>query len=123
MKMNLLNEEVRHIKFGTGIIKTDENGIIRVQFSEEFGEKAFIYPTAFEQFLKFNNPLLDKNVQNEILQIIPEKIRLIREEERLKEKERRIKLEQSKLKVKAAKAKAAKAAKKEKDIEAAESVG
>ena len=109
--MNLLNEKANHIKFGTGVIKSYENGIIRIQFGEEFGEKAFLYPTAFEHFLKFNNSLLDETVQDELKQIVPEKERQRREAEQLKEDDRREKQERAKLKSKATKALAAKLAK------------
>ncbi|MPM16572.1 hypothetical protein SDC9_62953 [bioreactor metagenome] len=115
--MNLVNEKAKHIKFGTGVIKSNENGIVRILFDEEeFGEKAFIYPAAFETFLKLINPILDESVQDELRQIIPEKERKIREAERLKEGVRKAKqvMEKERLKKKAALAKAAKIAKKEK---------
>ena len=112
--MNLVNEKAKHIKFGTGVIISNTNGIVRIQFDEEeFGEKAFLYPTAFETFLKLVNPALDESVQDELRQIIPEKERKIREAERLKEgvRKARLALEKEQTKKKAALAKAAKAAK------------
>lgn len=64
--MKLLNEKVTHTKFGIGVIKSNENGIIQIYFNESYGEKAFVYPDAFEQYLKLENSALDQQVQNEL---------------------------------------------------------
>lgn len=98
--MNLTNEKARHITFGTGVIKSNENGIIRIQFDKAFGEKAFIYPDAFERFLMFENPVLEESVQNQLktrneqIALEIEKDRI--ESERREEKWRAI-IEQTKL--------------------------
>lgn len=112
--MNLLNEKVEHSKFGTGVIKSNENGVIRIAFDMAIGEKAFIYPDAFSSFLKLNNPQLNEQVQYELSQIGPEKEKQSMEADRQKKAEQLAKQEQAKQKLKAERAIAAKAAKKAK---------
>jgi len=101
--MDLSNEKVIHIKFGTGLIKSNENGIIKVKFNEEFGDKDFLYPSAFEHFLKLSDPALNNEVQNELKSIINEKTKLTRESELRKEEEQKALREHKKPKVKTAK--------------------
>lgn len=97
---DLTNEKVIHVKFGTGVITSSQNRIIRIQFDEADEEKMFIYPDAFERFLKFQNALLEERVQNE-LTIRNEQIALEKEKDRIasekREKEWRANSERAKL--------------------------
>jgi len=64
--MNLVNEKVEHINFGIGVITEEKDHKIWVQFEEKSIEKIFIYPDAFEKFLKAENPIVEKNVLEEL---------------------------------------------------------
>jgi hypothetical protein len=53
--MNLVSQEVNHIRYGAGVITEVTGDIIRVHFSEQIGIKSFLYPEAFDTFLKADN--------------------------------------------------------------------
>ena len=53
--MKLVNEKVKHIKFGNGIIQKADDKIIAVLFEDVEGERIFRYPEAFGKFLKIAN--------------------------------------------------------------------
>lgn len=97
--MNLLNEKAKHTKFGTGVIKSLENDVIRIQFDEAIGEKAFVYPDSFEKFLKIENASLKKEIKNDLKARMEQK-ELEKERQRMEserqEKERREALEKDK---------------------------
>lgn len=80
--MTILNESVEHIIFGFGVITEIKNNKILVQFQEDIGTKAFLYPEAFEKFLK----AVDVTVESNILEEWNRKQEQIEEER--KEKER-----------------------------------
>ncbi|MEN6390473.1 MAG: hypothetical protein ABFD04_08635 [Syntrophomonas sp.] len=84
---DLINEEVTHIKFGRGVILSTANRIIRIQFDDGNEQKTFIYPDAFERFLKFHNPVLDDRVQKE-LKVRNDKIALEKEKDRIEAQRR-----------------------------------
>ena len=48
--MNLINENVKHTKFGAGAIVDIEEGRVVVKFESEEDKKSFIFPDAFESF-------------------------------------------------------------------------
>lgn len=60
--MDLTNELVEHSGYGTGIIISQDNLRITIQFSEEIEEKRFIYPDAFEKCLNMCNPAAAQKV-------------------------------------------------------------
>ena len=62
--MNLVNQTVIHKAFGEGKIISIENGYITILFSQ--GEKKFIYPSAFKQFVSMKDPACAEFVQAEI---------------------------------------------------------
>lgn len=105
--MNLINENVQHTKFGSGIIVNLEEDKVHVKFAEQQEEKSFIFPDAFQHFLKLENLLAEKNViklihlKNEKIEAEKKLIKQgnIRREEELKEE----KLELAKTKKKTAK--------------------
>lgn len=93
--MELISEKVEHTKFGLGTIVDLEQNKVSVEFSNQFGKKSFIFPDAFEQFLKLNNPIAEEDVMEQVRlkkeQVELEKGRKIlaimeEEEERKKEK-------------------------------------
>lgn len=63
--MTIVNERVEHIFFGEGVITEANDNKICVQFGEDFGTKLFLYPEAFEKFLKAVNPAVEDNVMAE----------------------------------------------------------
>ena len=66
--MNLINETVQHTKFGSGATVEIEQGRVVVKFAEQQEEKSFVFPDAFENFLKFDNSLIQKDVLKQLRQ-------------------------------------------------------
>jgi len=64
--MNLINENVKHTKFGSGAIVDIEEGRVVVKFAEEQEEKSFIFPDAFESYLKLDNSQIQKDVLKQL---------------------------------------------------------
>lgn len=63
--MNLINQTVMHKAFGEGKIISIENGYITVIFPQ--GEKKFMYPSVFNQFLTMKDAACADFVESEIL--------------------------------------------------------
>ncbi|SFF21499.1 hypothetical protein SAMN04487969_11885 [Paenibacillus algorifonticola] len=63
--MNIMDQQVTHIKFGVGHVVGKENGKINVLFSSEIGQKSFQYPDAFAQFLHMNSSALQDFIMSE----------------------------------------------------------
>ncbi|MDF2672480.1 MAG: hypothetical protein K0R09_745 [Clostridiales bacterium] len=82
--MNLVNERVEHISFGEGVIIEVDDNKICVRFEENIGTKIFIYPDAFEKFLK----AADKTVENKVMEEFHKKQEQIEQELERIEKER-----------------------------------
>ncbi|AFA48390.1 hypothetical protein [Acetobacterium woodii] len=80
---------VNHKTFGKGSIKKVENGLVVILFKDddtnEINEKKFVYPDAFRNFLKINDPAIAKQVDSLI------KIKDVEEEkkQKLEEQEKR----------------------------------
>jgi uncharacterized membrane protein len=80
--MNLINEKVEHIMFGSGVITEAVENKIWVLFQDEIGKKVFLYPDVFEKFLKASNPRMEDIVIEKLL-IKQEQLELeLRERER-----------------------------------------
>jgi len=97
--LNILDGEVSHKIFGAGTVIAQKENIVKVRFSEDYGEKRFQYPAAFGSFLTLTDSELRKEVDKE-LQAWLEAERMERqqrEEEaaRKKEEERAALLEQA----------------------------
>lgn len=73
--MFLVNEKVEHKSYGLGVISEENGNKISIQFQGEVGNKTFVYPDAFEKFLKLVDPKLESLVQEE-LQTKQEQIKL-----------------------------------------------
>lgn len=63
--MKLVGEIVTHKAFGKGKIVGFENNNVTVSFEKGNLEKKFVYPTAFEAFLKLENEVLNTHVNEE----------------------------------------------------------
>jgi hypothetical protein len=77
--MDLLQKQITHKTFGSGVILERVDDTITVLFSDEIGKKRFLYPEAFEHFLVMKDTDL-KDAVNRDLRIKLKK----NEEERLK---------------------------------------
>jgi len=64
--MNLINEKVEHVSYGLGIVIKEEDNKISVQFNESIGDKTFLYPEAFEKFLKAAKPEVESTILEEL---------------------------------------------------------
>lgn len=83
--MSLINEGIEHSQFGEGKVINQEADRISILFSEKYGTKQFIYPDAFEKYLKLDNSEKETSVLAELndkkAQIENEKIRKQQEHE------------------------------------------
>lgn len=77
--MVILNEAVEHFMFGSGIITEVEDNRIWVKFEDNIGTKIFLYPDAFEKFIKAVNPTVENCALKE-LRVKQEQIELERKE-------------------------------------------
>lgn len=59
--MQLIGQPIKHNKFGRGIVTDWKDSIITVCF--EIGEKRFIYPDAFANFLILQNDVIQQQIQ------------------------------------------------------------
>ncbi len=64
--MILVNQRIDHVRFGEGVVVSNENGKMTVRFSANGETKSFIYPDAFEKFMKVQDPTIKKSVQKEL---------------------------------------------------------
>lgn len=53
--MDLIGKQVRHSKFGDGVIVAQETTTVTVNFSSEIETKKFIYPACFKTYLKLRD--------------------------------------------------------------------
>lgn len=81
--MDLLNERVEHTLYGTGVIVNVKEDSIQVRFLDPIGEKKFLFPDAFDKFLKADNA----DIENNIIEILREKDERIKLERKTKRKE------------------------------------
>ncbi|MDD3269043.1 MAG: hypothetical protein PHX14_06955 [Syntrophomonadaceae bacterium] len=84
--MDLKSELVAHPVFGTGRVISHDGKRISIQFSEETGEKCFVYPDAFEKYLKMDNPVAAQKVLTDLTAKIEQSEELQRKEEEFKQK-------------------------------------
>ena len=100
--MIIVNEKVEHISFGEGVITEVVDNKVLVEFGDNIGIKMFIYPDAFEKFLKAINPTVEDNIMEEYRkkqeQIEQELECIEKEREAAELEEKKAKLELSKKK-------------------------
>jgi len=68
-KMNVTNKKVHHRQFGDGVVTGQTISTVTVQFSEEYGVKKFLYPSAFESFLTMDSLDLKEKMDIELREI------------------------------------------------------
>ena len=59
--MQLTGQNVNHTAFGEGVIKGQKGNIITVEFPQ--GEKRFLYPDVFEQYLTMSDPAAAQKIE------------------------------------------------------------
>jgi hypothetical protein len=91
--LSLIDKKVDHIKYGAGRIKDVKEHVIWVQFEDPIGLKSFLYPEAFEKFLKTMDPEVE-NYVSESVRILKEQIE---SEKKRKQEEYEAKLEAAEL--------------------------
>lgn len=64
--MNILCKEIEHVRFGKGKVIGQEADRLSIEFSQEFGTKQFVYPDAFEKYLKLHDPHVEAFVLEEL---------------------------------------------------------
>lgn len=66
--MELTNKQVMHKSFGIGEIvnKDSESNILSIQFSDDSGIKQFVYPDAFDKYLKICDSSIEGLVLNDL---------------------------------------------------------
>lgn len=74
--MKILNETVKHIMYGLGVITEEKEDKIWIQFQDDNQTKIFLYPEAFEKYIEAENP----EVQNNVLEELRRKQELLRQE-------------------------------------------
>ncbi len=86
--MNLIEEQVRHSRFGQGTILDQSDTMVEVRFDEPIAVKKFQYPSAFESFLVLISPALKTTMDQELsairVQLETERVRKV-EADRLHE--------------------------------------
>lgn len=102
--MELINEQIQHRQYGTGVIIEQTGTQISVRFQEPYGIKKFLCPMAFESYLVLCDLSLQKAVMAEIHAIhekeATEKKQKEEATEQLREEKRLELLEQKRLSAK-----------------------
>lgn len=88
--MDLTNELVSHPVFGTGRVISHDDRRITIQFSEETGEKRFIYPDVFEKYLNMCNPTAAQKVLADLMAKTEQIEELQRKEEEAEQRSTKI---------------------------------
>lgn len=64
--MKLDNKKIKHVVFGDGKVISQDTQRITVQFSEQYGTKQFVYPDAFDKYLKLYDADVEVAVMEEL---------------------------------------------------------
>ena len=64
--MNLVAEQVRHSRFGLGVILEQTASTVEVRFDDTIGTKKFMYPSAFESFLVLCKAAMKETMDQEL---------------------------------------------------------
>ncbi len=77
-------DKVTHITFGKGKVTEESDTVIKVAFNKKsIGEKAFVYPDAFSNFLSYDDKELQKAVNKKLA---AKKRKLAAEQKKLEKK-------------------------------------
>ncbi|MNI32363.1 hypothetical protein D3C73_862730 [compost metagenome] len=61
--LSLIDQQVEHVTYGTGTVLTHSGDRITARFAGQTREKSFVYPEAFEHYLRS----LDPDIQEQIM--------------------------------------------------------
>ncbi len=64
--MDVFQQQVSHRQYGIGTVIEQSESMIEVQFDGEYGNKKFLYPSAFESFLLLSSPASQEKMQQEL---------------------------------------------------------
>jgi hypothetical protein len=64
--MDLTNKQVSHFLFGLGQVVGQENNILKIKFSN-YDVKCFVYPDAFEKYLRIGIPEFEEEIKEDIM--------------------------------------------------------
>ena len=64
--MELMDQNVRHARFGVGTIVEMQPRRITVVFAQPYGQKRFVYPDAFETYLSVDDQALRSAIDLDI---------------------------------------------------------
>ena len=80
--MNLEQSSVHHVRYGVGTVLRCEDAMITVDFPAA-GQKQFVFPDAFERFLKAEDPQIAAEITESIILKKAEEDAIRREQEAL----------------------------------------
>jgi hypothetical protein len=110
--MDLCGEYITHKVFGRGKISEQENDSLTVLFSQKYGEKRFLYPSALGTFLIPENSAIAQQMKEDSDELARQRLAAQKEAEyRLTQEKLASKALATKIKKAAAKAPAARARK------------
>ncbi len=65
MRVTMSGKRVTHRRFGEGVVKSCEKGVIQVLF-KDYGARRFHYPEAFERFLTTEDQELSEHAREDL---------------------------------------------------------
>lgn len=84
-EQNLCTQQVEHRVFGAGTVQSVGDGFITIDFPQSsVGKKKFLYPGAFEEYLKMSSPVSQEIVSRD-LAVLMERREAARREQELKQ--------------------------------------
>ncbi len=66
--MDLLHAHVQHAVFGAGEITQQDGEIVTITFQEPHGNKKFLYPSAFSEYLTLSDAQLSPAMEQELVE-------------------------------------------------------
>lgn len=66
MTANLTGESVTHLRYGKGVVIEHTDTSLTVRFGGDLGDKKFMYPSAFETFLKLSGQVSAEKVKTDL---------------------------------------------------------
>ena len=63
--LNIVNKQIKHTVFGEGKVISQSESKLSIEFSEKYGTKGFVYPDAFEKYLKLADDKAQASVMDD----------------------------------------------------------
>ncbi len=64
--LNIVNKQIKHTVFGEGKVISQSESKLSIEFSEKYGTKGFVYPDAFEKYLKLADDKAQASVMDDL---------------------------------------------------------